>query len=246
MPLAEAHVGPAADRKRESLAGDREVVLAPGQDITVLVADDNETNRDVLVRLLRHAGFKTVDAVNGKDAVDKLRAHDIPLALMDIRMPTMSGTEATVVIRNDKGLCDTKVVAVSASVFADVHPDSAESLFDDFVPKPICADDIFCAIEKHLGVTFVEISTEVAAVASDTESDTFDIRAVDAALAGRTAEKLRGSVEMGDIAAASAIAAEIERREPALAQELGRLGRAFDLTGLESLASDLRDRSRSS
>lgn len=135
---------------------------------------------------------------------------------------------------------------MSASVLADDRPDSVDSLFDDFIPKPIRASDVFRTIDKHLGVTFMETAVGIGTVAPDMESVAFDIRAVDATLAGTTAEKLRGSVEMGDIAAASAIAAEVEGQEPALAEELGRLGRAFDLTGLESLANDLRDRSRSS
>ena len=57
--------------------------LAPGQEVAVLVADDRQTNRDILVRLLRGAGFTTDEAENGREALEKLRAGRFPLVLMD-------------------------------------------------------------------------------------------------------------------------------------------------------------------
>ena len=68
-----------------------EARLAPGQDITVLIADDREANRQILAGLLEHIGFKTDVAPDGRAALDKMQQRSYPLVLMDIRMPEMDG-----------------------------------------------------------------------------------------------------------------------------------------------------------
>ena len=60
--------------------------LAPGQEVAVLVADDRQSNRDILVCLLQGAGSTTDEAENGREALEKLRAGRFSLVLMDIRI----------------------------------------------------------------------------------------------------------------------------------------------------------------
>jgi PAS domain S-box-containing protein len=64
------------------------------EDVCVLVAEDNTTNRDVLTLLLEQARCRVVQAVNGVDALDKL-TDDVQVVLMDVHMPLLDGVSST-------------------------------------------------------------------------------------------------------------------------------------------------------
>ncbi len=208
--------------------------LAPGQEVAVLVADDRQTNRDILVRLLQGAGFTTDEAENGREALEKLRAGRFSLVLMDIRMPVMGGLEATRVIRSDPALKDMVVIGVSASVFPDSEQRIVEAGCNDFLTKPLRASELFGKIGRHLGVSFVH-----PAAASSTGTET---AALPPERASQIAQRLRAAVGVGDVSELDLLAAEL-RREPSpgphYGDTIGRLTRAFDFDGLLRLAADL-------
>jgi PAS domain S-box-containing protein len=81
--------------------------------LPVLVAEDNNTNRQVLSALLRQAWCDVTEAVNGVDAIDKL-TDDIKVVLMDIHMPVMDGICATEAILKKRP--DVDVIYVTADV----------------------------------------------------------------------------------------------------------------------------------
>jgi len=238
LPLVEAALEGDAG---ESLAGDRDVVLAPGQDVTLLVADDNDANRDILARLLGGAGFNTIQARDGQEALDRLREHRIPLVLMDVRMPGMDGSQATRVIREDPDLRATKVIAVTASVFPDFWDQMGDVGFDGFVAKPIRARDIFDVVEKHLGLTYVDAGTAEGPVVGVSTTN-LDVGAIDPDLARTIAEQLGPAIDMGDIDSVGRLADALAGDEAALAAEIGRLVRGFDLAALEALTVQLTRR----
>jgi signal transduction histidine kinase/CheY-like chemotaxis protein len=234
VPLEVADVEGLDEEDRESLAGDRTFVLAPGQDVTVLVADDNEHNRAILVRLLGDAGFKTVQANDGQEAIDRLREQKMPIVLMDIRMPGMDGDEATRVIRGDPELAGAKVVAVSASVFPDFREQLSDVGFDEFISKPLRAEEVFHAIERLLGVVYADED----APRPEPEEEAA-LEALPAELAHSIAGRLRAATEIGDIDAVADLAQEVEEHAPAMAGAMARMARSFELGGLETLAAEL-------
>ncbi|HVR50259.1 MAG TPA: response regulator, partial [Pseudorhodoferax sp.] len=67
----------------------------------ILVVDDLELNRDLLVRRVRRLGHEAGVAVNGRDALEQLRRGDWDLVLLDITMPEMDGYDALRQIRAD-------------------------------------------------------------------------------------------------------------------------------------------------
>jgi signal transduction histidine kinase/CheY-like chemotaxis protein len=235
LPLVEADMVASGADDPDSLAGDRDFVLAPGQDVTILVVDDNAANRDILVRLLGDAGFKTVVALDGAESIEKLRAERMPLALMDIRMPGMSGDEATRIIRADPELSGTKVVAVSASVFPDFREQLSDVGFDDFISKPLRAAEVFQSIERLLQVTYAD-GTESEAAAPEQA-----LEELPADLASSIAERLRAATGIGDIDAVAELAKEVEQHAPAMAGAMARMARSFELGGLETLAAELEE-----
>ncbi|MBN1346428.1 MAG: PAS domain S-box protein [Phycisphaerae bacterium] len=237
LPLIEAEEGEIAKLSAELLSDRRDWVLAPGQDVTVLVADDREANRDILVKFLEGAGFKTVQAVNGAEAVVRLREHRMPLVLMDLRMPEMDGLEATRMIRDDAELKDTVIIAVTASVFHDARERVIEVGFDDFIGKPLRASEVFAKIEKHLQVTFVDQRAE-----PDEASAGGQAGPIPTDVAHDAARRLRDAVEGGNITALTALAAELTARSDGgsvCGDRIESLAKTFDFDGLLKLAEEL-------
>jgi CheY-like chemotaxis protein len=78
--------------------------LAPGQEACrILIADDHQDNRLLLKSLLEEAGFSTLEAQNGKEALDAFEKEAPDFIWMDMRMPVMDGYEAVRQIRRRPG-----------------------------------------------------------------------------------------------------------------------------------------------
>ena len=82
----------------------------------ILVVDDTPFNRRLLVRLLEDIGHRTVEAENGRLALEALRADDaepVDLILLDIEMPEMDGHETLAALKADEALRDIPVIVVT-------------------------------------------------------------------------------------------------------------------------------------
>lgn len=111
-------------------------VEAGKERLTILVAEDNDSNFKLLEIILRKE-YDLLHARNGREAVELFRKHRPQLVLMDINMPVMNGYEATKVIRSIAP--QVPIVAVTAYAFADDEQRIQEGGFDAFAPKPIKA-----------------------------------------------------------------------------------------------------------
>jgi len=120
--------------------------------LRVLVADDNEVNRLLAVRLLRRLGCSAVIACNGADAV-AVSPDDYDLVLMDCQMPTMDGFEAARRIR-ERELHDQAarkpIVAVTASTMAHDRLRCSDHGMDDYLTKPLTGSALKAALLKNL------------------------------------------------------------------------------------------------
>jgi CheY-like chemotaxis protein len=112
----------------------------------VLVAEDEPINREVLTSLLEDAGCRVDTAANGTEAVAAARAAAYDVILMDMQMPTMSGTEATQRIRADSRNRHTFIIATTANAFEDDQLACQAAGMDMHLPKPILPDALFEAV----------------------------------------------------------------------------------------------------
>ena len=120
--------------------------------LRVLVADDNEVNRLLIVRLLRRLGCATVVACNGADAVAVAPA-DYDFVLMDCQMPEMDGFEAARRIRDREARSNDirkPIVAVTASTTAHDRLRCSDHGMDDYLTKPLTGCALKAVLLKHL------------------------------------------------------------------------------------------------
>ena len=120
----------------------------------ILIAEDEEINRLILVDILERKGIKPIIAVNGKDAIDKFQNHTIDLLLMDIQMPEMDGIEATKIIQEimKKESRTAPIIALTAFAMKGDREKFLDAGMDDYLSKPVTPDDLYTMIETHLFV----------------------------------------------------------------------------------------------
>ena len=148
--------GSKADIKDRAMQQRRVIGLEPGQDIPrVLVAEDTETSRLLLVEILEAVGLDVQAAVNGKEAVEIFNKWQPHFIWMDARMPVMGGLEATRRIKETEAGRSTPVAALTAHALEEEKEKILAAGCDDFVRKPFHLQEIFEVMAKHLGLKYV-------------------------------------------------------------------------------------------
>ena len=119
----------------------------------ILVVDDTPFNRRLLVRLLEDIGHRTVEAENGRLALEALRADDaepVDLILLDIEMPEMDGHETLAALKADEALRDIPVIVVTSvdeleSVVRCIRTGAA-----DYLPKSVDPEILRARVDASL------------------------------------------------------------------------------------------------
>lgn len=113
--------------------------------VKVLVAEDNEDNIFLLERLLTSWGVVYECVQNGREAVEKLRARNFDIVLMDLRMPVMDGYKATNAIRTlpGKSKAELPIIAFSASTKVGEEDLIEITPFNDTIGKPFRPEELF-------------------------------------------------------------------------------------------------------
>ena len=118
----------------------------------LLLVEDNELNRDMLSRRLESRGYEVVVAVDGKQALTKVRAELPDLVLMDMSLPEMDGWEATKRIKTNPETASVPVIALTAHAMAGDKEKALEAGCDDYDTKPIEFKRLLTKIEHLLGL----------------------------------------------------------------------------------------------
>lgn len=119
----------------------------------VAVVEDNPDNR-MLVQALLEDRYEISEYESGVAAVEGLVADGPDLILLDISLPEMDGTEVLQWIREQDGLRDVPVIALTAHAMAGDREKYLAAGFNDYVTKPIVDEDVLItAIERWLTPT---------------------------------------------------------------------------------------------
>ena len=117
--------------------------------IRILLAEDNEINRKLIVKLLSNRGFIIESVPNGNKAYEAVLNGEFDLVLMDVQMPEMDGFETTKAIRNTEPAGKhIPIIAMTAHALQGDRERCLEAGMDDYVSKPINPDILFEMLEK--------------------------------------------------------------------------------------------------
>ncbi|MBV9386892.1 MAG: response regulator [Chroococcidiopsidaceae cyanobacterium CP_BM_ER_R8_30] len=138
------------------LIGRKVIGLAPRQPkYRILVAEDDSTNRLLLIQLLSVLGFEVREAKNGQEALAVWEQWEPHLIWMDMRMPVIDGYEVTKQIKASSKGQSTIVIALTASVFEEQRRNSLLAGCNDFLPKPFSRDELLAKLARHLNVQYI-------------------------------------------------------------------------------------------
>jgi len=116
----------------------------------VLVADDHNLTRELLVTYLSTAGCDTIEAKNGREALDKLAEHFPDLVLLDIVMPDIDGYEVCRKIKENPHTTLLPVIVVTGLEDFDTRLKMLGLGADDYITKPINEQELLTRIKNHL------------------------------------------------------------------------------------------------
>jgi PAS domain S-box-containing protein len=133
----------------------------------VLIAEDNSTNREVALGMLRKLGLRAEAVADGAEALNVLESTPYDLVLMDMRMPVMDGIEATYHIRDSRSAVlnhDIPIIALTANAMQSDREACLAAGMNDFLPKPIRKNELRETLSKWLIPPYRGIPTDTPGV----------------------------------------------------------------------------------
>ena len=105
--------------------------------VKILLVEDNDINRDMMVRRLQRRGYDMVIAIDGQQAIDVTRSEKPDLILMDMSLPVIDGWEATRQIKSDPNSKSIPVVGLTAHAMIGDREQALKAGCDDYATKPV-------------------------------------------------------------------------------------------------------------
>ena len=211
------------------------IALAPNQPrYRILIVDDKLLNRQLLVKLLNPLGFELQEASNGKEAVEIFEAWEPNLIWMDMRMPVMDGYEATQKIKATTKGQATAVIALTASVLEEEKAVVLSAGCNAFMRKPFREEEIFEAMQEHIGVKFIYEEVQPKEIKRTSEILTPENLA---ALPEEWKRELEDAILSGDRKAMNGIVEKIALEDEELAETLQQCLYDFEYDKILNLLS---------
>jgi PAS domain S-box-containing protein len=128
----------------------------------ILIAEDNSTNREVVMGMLKKLGLRADAVADGAEAINSLKSTPYDLVLMDVRMPVMNGIEAARQIRNPLSAVlnhDIPIIALTANAMQSDRENCLAAGMNDFMPKPVRKAELRNTLNRWLRTDDATIPT---------------------------------------------------------------------------------------
>jgi PAS domain S-box-containing protein len=194
----------------------------------ILIVDDIESNRDILVRMLGGIGFAEIrEAADGEAALEIIHQWQPEIVLMDRRMPGMDGMQLTRVIKDLPQAKNIRIIVVTASAFAEDRQLALEIGADGFISKPFREQEIFTEIRRVFPrIIYRSVGGEAG---TQTSVLTGDLRQEVASLDRMLVAQLVEMIECGDVLRfENSIQENLKDGNPGLYDHLRQLAQRFD------------------
>jgi len=119
---------------------------------TILIADDNESNRDLLTEILDAERYRIVYAQDGEEAIELLEDGEVDLALLDVMMPRLSGFAVCRALKSNPDTRLIPVVLVTSLSASEDRMQGIESGADDFLNKPVNKEELLARVRSLLKI----------------------------------------------------------------------------------------------
>ena len=116
----------------------------------ILLVEDNELNRDLLLRRLTRRGFDVILAVDGREGVERARADSPDLILLDMSLPVLDGWVVARMLKASTDTSSIPVIALTAHAMAGDRERALEAGCDDYDTKPIELDRLLAKMNALL------------------------------------------------------------------------------------------------
>ena len=114
----------------------------------VLLVEDNELNRDMMIRRLKRAGLEVITAGNGQQALDIMESEQPGIVLMDMNLPVLDGWAASRRAKEDERVSHIPIIALTAHATEDHRLYALEAGCDDYATKPVDFPGLLIKIKK--------------------------------------------------------------------------------------------------
>lgn len=151
LRVARQRIAELEDALRNNVAGSPRAASSPARSLRILLVEDDALNSMLALELLRKLGHRAEPAANGLEALEKLKAADFDLVLMDMRMPELDGEEATARIRaGEAGEArrSVPIVALTAHAFAGERERLLAAGMDGYLSKPINMESLSALLDQ--------------------------------------------------------------------------------------------------
>jgi len=216
------------------------IALAPNQPrYRILIVDDKWTNRLLLIKLLNPLGFELKEAENGQQAIAIWKQWQPHLIWMDMRMPVMDGYEATQYIKQHLKGQATAIIALTASILEEERAVVFDAGCNDFLRKPFKENEIFEAMQKHIGVKYIYDEPVITSEKEVEEELTPNNLAI---LSAELLARFEDAADRNDLEQVDTLIQEIRSYQLNLANGLAKLADVFDFDAILHLIREAQKR----
>jgi signal transduction histidine kinase/DNA-binding response OmpR family regulator len=209
---------------------------APANGRQVLLVEDNDINRELMIHLLTHMGYDVALANDGQQALECCTRRRPDLILMDCQMPVMDGFQATAEIRrleqSRPGVPPVPIVALTANAMEGDRERCLAAGMNDYLGKPVRRAELAAALERWLGNTAAAVAHEAAPPPPD--GDTLDRKALNA---------IRGLQRPGEPDLLARIVSLYAHNTPPLLDQIEQACARGDAGGVQQAAHALKSSS---